>query len=165
MSAPLPELGLPASILNKVAMHPVEDLVLAILRDELPDLPVRSLIPLDTSDLPFFALVRRVPFVGAWNGDHRFIDHAAIAIHVFTNDPDGDEKGALISEAIRVALWDASHKQVMYPNLGYLLTMRMTTEPTRQTDWATATGPVQYANLPEGTFRYQTNYTLKIRRP
>jgi hypothetical protein len=41
----------------------------------------------------------------------------------------------------------------------------MDTEPTRQSDWATSSGPVQYADLPSGFYRYQTNYTVKMRRP
>ena len=165
MTSSVHELGLPESITDKVVMHPVEDLALAISRDKLPDLPCYSLIPLDTSDTPFFAVYRRVPFVGAWNGDHRFIDHANLVAHVFTKDPNADEKGALISEAIRQSFWEAGREQKEYPGLGHLISVRMPTEPTRQTDWATSSGPVQYADLPLGFFRYQTNYTWKIRRP
>lgn len=163
--AHLDGLNLPASIADIAEMMPVEDLMLAIMRDELPDLPLYSLIPFDVSDLDFFGLVRRAPVIGAWRGDMRFIDTADVVFHVFTRDPNADEKGAVISEAIRVTLRNAVAKQKVYPELGYLKHVRMRTEPARKTDWNTSSGPVQFADLPNGFFRYETQFSLVIRRP
>lgn len=158
-------LNLPASITGIAEMMPVEDLMLNIFRDKLPDLPIFSLIPFDLHDLDFFSIVRRVPMTGAWRGDERFIDTAYAAFHVFTRDPDADEKGAAISEAVRITLREAVQEQKSYPDLGYLKQARLITEPARRTDWATSSGPVQFADLPQGYFRYESQYAVSIRRP
>ena len=157
-------LPLPPSIIAKAEMSPVEDLILAIMRDDLPDLPVFSLVLYDQRDLEFFATFRRVPLLGQWNGDPRFIDSALLSVQVFCKDPNADDKAAVISEAIRVTFRDAALKQVVYPEIGHLVKARMTAEPTRRPDWASATGPVQYADLPVGYYRYESQYTIKIRR-
>ena len=158
-------LGLPPSITDLVEMAPVEDLILAILREKLPDLPCVSLLPMNTDSMDFFALVRRAPYSGTWTGDPRFIDHANLSVNVFTRDPNADAKAAVISEAVRVTLRDAAREQKVYPDLGWLKEAGLSTEPARQPDWASSTGPVQYADLPAGFFRYQATYTLTIRRP
>lgn len=160
----LTDLGLPDSILQTVQMFPVEDLILAIMRDELPDLPSFSLIPQRTDQYEFFATFRRFNS-GLWQGDPRFVDKAGLQVHVFAKDPDADSKAAVISEAIRVALIRAAKNQKVYPGLGHLFFARVTGEPARSSDWAQSVGPVQYADLPSGFTRYQTNYSLKIRRP
>ena len=109
--------------------------------------------------------MRKSRGLGVWNGDPRFTDACAVEINVLTQDPDGDEAGALVSEAVRVALREAwlSHKNL--PGLGSVIEIRMVDEPRRVTDWATATGPVQYADLPGGVWRYETRYAVSIRRP
>jgi len=157
-------LGFPESIEQTVQMFPVEDLILAIIRDELPDLPSFSLIPQRTDQYEFFAMFRRFNS-GLWQGDPRFVDKAGLQVAVFTKDPNGDSKGAVLSEAIRVALVRAAKKQKVYPGLGHLFYARVSGEPARGSDWAPSSGPVQYADLPTGFTRYQTNYSLKIRRP
>lgn len=154
---------LPQSVLDLVELSPVEDILLYILRDGLPDIPVVSLIA--ENPPPNFILVRRMHGFGAWRGDPRFTDHARFSIHTYTEDPNGDEKGALLSEAVRVVLRDAwlDHRQV--PGRGSVIRIEMTNEPTRVADWATASGPVQYADLPTGFFRYETMYEISIRKP
>lgn len=158
-------LGLPASVTGLVEMAPVEDLVLAIIHDGLPDVPCFSLISQTTGDMEFFIIARRSPYTGTWDGDPRFIDHANVSVNVFCKGADADMKAALISEAVRVVIRDAAKTQKVYPGIGHLMSARMNTEPARQPDWASSTGPVQYADLPAGFQRYQSNWTLKIRRP
>ncbi len=51
------------------------------------------------------------------------------------------------------------------PGRGHLTRVQMTSAPRRVTDWATATGPVQYADLPTGVWRYETQYRIGIRKP
>ena len=160
----LDAIDLPASIKAVVQMYPVEDLVLAVIRDGLPDLPSFSLIPQDTSAYEFFAVFRRIPG-GTWGKDPRFVDHATLQVQVYTKDPESDSKAALISEAIRVTLVRAEREQRVYPGLGHLVKVTVTNEPARGSDWAPSSGPVQYADLPSGFTRYQTTYSLKIRRP
>lgn len=157
-----PEPMLPQSVLDLVELSPVEDILLYILRNDMPDIPVVSLIAEDPPDL--FILVRRMHGFGAWRGDPRFTDAARFSIHTYTADPDGDLKGALLSEAVRVVLRNAwlDHRQV--PGRGSIIQINMTNEPTRVADWATASGPVQYADLPSGFFRYESVYDIAVRK-
>ncbi|MCG8926650.1 hypothetical protein [Lentzea sp. CC55] len=156
-------IDLPASVLALVELTPIEDICLRILREGLPDVPVVSLIADDAPGL--FILVRRLPALGEWRGDPRFTDQARFSINVFTQDPDGDEKGALVSEAVRVVMRNAWLAHVNYPNLGSVISIRMRGEPSRKPDWATSSGPVQYADLPTGMWRYESTYDLEIRKP
>jgi hypothetical protein len=154
---------LPESVLALVEYSPVEDVLLAILREGLPDVPVVSLIA--DNPPPTFVLVRRSAGFGDWSGDPRFTDSGRFAIHTYTTDPDGDQKGALLSEAVRVVLRNAWLTQKNLPGLGSIISIKMTSEPSRKTDWATSSGPVQYADLPNGVWRYESTYQINIRKP
>lgn len=161
-------IDLPASVSSRVEMKPFEDVGLAVLRDAFPDIKVVSLIPNDAqTDNDILVLVRRASGWGTWNGDTRFVDEGALSVQVFTAGDDADERGALVSEAIRVAFRDAwrAHRPTYYPGIGSLIRVDMLEEPVRKADWATASGPVQYADLPEGWFRYETIYSLRVRKP
>ncbi|WP_432483917.1 hypothetical protein [Kineococcus esterisolvens] len=142
---------------------PVEDFMLALLRRALPDISVQSLI-WDEPVFPFI-LVRRGSGLGVYNSDHRFLDSAMVEVHTFTQDPDGDEDGAILSEAVRVSIFRALDEQQVFPSLGHLTKVEIDLPPRRVTDWATASGPVQYADLPAGVWRYQTTYRVEIRKP
>ena len=136
--------------------------MLAVLRDAFPDIKVGTRVELDTG-FPFI-LVRGQRSASGWSGDHRFVDSAQIEVQVYTEDPDGDEAGALISEAVRVAMFDAWQNNFHIPGRGWLSHVHMSSRPHEVPDWATATGPVQYADLPGGIFRYETRYTVEVRR-
>lgn len=154
---------LPASVYTLIENKPVEDIILAILREGLPDVPVYSLIPETAPE--FFVLVRRLGGAGGWAGDARFTDTGRFRIHTFTADPDGDYKGAILSEAVRVVLRNAWLNKWQNSDLGSVISIEMIAEPSRQTDWATSSGPVQYADLPLGYWRYESTYHLEVRRP
>lgn len=155
--------GIPDQIKALAERSPAEDLMLAVLRQGLPGMEVKSLIA-DDQTFPF-VLVRRIPGLGDSAEDARFIDSASIAVHCFVPDPDGDEDAAILSEAIRVVIRDAWLAQKVYPGLGHITSFDMSSAPRRVTDWATATGPVQYADLPSGVVRYETQYHLEIKKP
>ncbi|WP_405057050.1 hypothetical protein OG474_30480 [Kribbella sp. NBC_01505] len=152
--------GLPPEVLALIEMSPVEDLLLDLLPTRLPGIEVKSLI----ADAQTFPLVtaRRSGNFGDWNGDPRFLDAARITVHTFCSDPNGDEDAALLAEAVRVVLRDAVN--VVVPGRGHITKVKMTSAPRRVTDWATATGPVQYADLPTGTWRYETLYDIAIKK-
>ncbi|MFD6636768.1 hypothetical protein ACFWDN_13235 [Micromonospora chalcea] len=155
--------GLPPEVRALVELSPVEDILLDILRDGLPGVQVKSLIsPRQTFPL---VLPRRMPQFGVWSGDPRFTDAADVTIHTFAEDPDGDTDAALLGEAVRVVLRDAVKAQRVIPGKGHLIKAQMTSAPRRATDWATATGPVQYADLPTGVWRYETQFFIAIRKP
>lgn len=158
MSGPLP-----ASVLALVELSPIEDILLTVLRAGLPDILVCSLIP--KSPPPAFILARRMHGMSTWEGDPRFTDSGRFFIHTFTEDPDGDQKGALLSEAVRVVLRNAWLAHTNVPGRGSIIEIKMSSEPARVTDWATASGPVQFADLPTGFWRYETTYQIKVRKP
>lgn len=153
--------SLPASALALVEMTPVEDLCLYLLRARLPDVPVQSLIA-DDQGFPM-VLVRRSGDWGEWKGDARFLDSGQISIHVFVDGVEADSDGALLSEAVRVILRDSVNTVV--PGKGHFTKVKMQGAPNRKPDWATAVGPVQYADLPTGVVRYESVYQLEIRKP
>jgi hypothetical protein len=155
-------MALPQEILDLVEMHPVEDLVLALLRQRITTIPVQSQI---YDDQTFPAIViHRGDMIGEWwGGDPRFIDAARLDVFCFVEGVDADEDGALLSEAVRNALRNSLNQVV--PGLGHLTQVTMTSPPRNAADWDTATGPVQYADLPTEVVRYSTTYALSIRKP
>lgn len=156
--------SLPESVYQLRQFPAVEDLVLLILRAALPDVPVYTLVP-EKTDLFPFVLVRADYDPGNWKGDHRFLDRSMIAVHTFTEDPDGDDQGAVLSEAIRVILANFMRNPVKPDGSEAIRKIRMTSRPRRVPDWATSQGPVQYADLPTGAYRYESLYRVTFRRP
>ena len=154
--------GLPDSVLEAAEFAPVEDVVVPIIRAALPGARIYTEIP-EKGVFPY-ALVRVTPTERWWSGDDRFVDWAVVFVHVFTEGNNADRAAAIFSEAIRVALRDAWRDQVVTEH-GSIASYQMANRPTRRSDWATSVGPVQYANLPTSTVRYETMYTLQIRRP
>lgn len=155
--------GLPAAVRALAELSPVEDILLFVLRHGLPGISVQSLIWIDQK-FPM-VLVRRSPSFGEWAGDTRFTDVADVLVHTFAEDPNGDEDAAILAEAVRVVLRNAWLNHLVIPGRGHLTRVEMTSAPRRVTDWATATGPVQYADLPTGVWRYETQYRIGIRKP
>ncbi|WJN62712.1 tail terminator [Streptomyces phage phiScoe15] len=155
--------GLPPEIKALAELSPVEDLLLALLREGLPGIQVKSLIAAHQT-FPL-VLIRRAPTFGQWAADTRFTDSAQVTIHTFCADPDGDEDAAILSEAVRVVLRDAWLGNKVVPGRGHLTRVDLTSAPRRVTDWATASGPVQYADLPTGVWRYESVYQIAIRKP
>lgn len=155
---------LPVSVLDLRQLSPIEDIALAILRTELPDIPCHATIE-ESPHIPFI-LVRRMSGMGNWGGDQRgFYDTARLAVHVYASDPDGDMKAAIISDAVRRVLFQAWQNHFKVPGLGTVVKLKLTSEPSRTSDWATSSGPVQYADLPTGGWRYEAHYTMRIRPP
>ena len=155
--------GLPDNIKALAELSPVEDLMLTLLRAGLPGIKVQSLI--SASQTFPLVLPRRMPGFGRWDADPRFTDSAHVVLHTFCEDPNGDEDAAILAEACRVILRNAWLDQTVVTGRGHIARWEMTSAPRRVTDWATATGPVQYADLPTGVWRYETQYQIEIRKP
>ncbi|USH45849.1 tail terminator [Streptomyces phage VieEnRose] len=155
--------GIPDHIKALAELSPVEDLMLAVLRDGLPEMQVKSLISADQT-FPL-VIVRRGPSFGEWGGDTRFTDSAQVSVQCFAADPNGDEDAAILSEACRVVLRDAWLDNKVVPGRGHFTRVELQSAPRRVTDWATASGPVQYADLPTGVWRYESIYQIEIRKP
>lgn len=154
--------SLPPEVTSMVEFSPLEDLVLALLRAELPiTVKVQSLIE-DEQEFPF-VLVRRTPDWGWPGGDERFLDSGNLTVSVLAEGLEADADCAALSEAVRVILRDSLNKVV--PGLGHIVGITRLQTPRRVSDWATSTGPVQYASLPTGVTRYESVYRLSIRAP
>lgn len=152
--------SLPQNILDLVEMKPIEDLLLTVLRPALAGIRVQSLIE-DDQQFPA-VIVRTNGDWGRWGGDPRLIDTGQVNIQAFCSGIDSDQDCALLSEAVRVVLRDSIN--VVVPNIGHLTRVEMVARPRRAPDWATATGPVQYADLPTGVQRYETLYDVSLKR-
>lgn len=154
--------SLPSEIFDIVEFTPLEDISLYLLRDGLPDaIRVNSLVE-DDQQFPL-VLVRRSSDWGFWGGDERFVDNGQLTVHVYCEGLEADKDCALLSEAVRILLRDSVNRVV--PDMGYLTKAKMIGSPMKAPDWATATGPVQYADLPAGTVRYESNYELSLKKP
>ena len=148
-------------VLGLIEMSPVEDLLLAILRDGFPDVSVQTLIK-SAQTFPF-VLIRSTGSWGTWQGDERFIDSSTIEVQCFASGINADADANLLSEAVRVVLRDSKNKVV--PGKGHIIGVEMLDRPKRSPDWATSVGPVQYADLPTGVERWETTYRATIRKP
>lgn len=161
--------GVPDSIKAKAELTPMEDLALAVLRPALDPIPVQTLISFDQGQPNYggypFVLARRANGLNAnRGGDPRFLSTGLLAVHCFAQDPNGDEDAAILSEVCRVALRDAWMNQTVYPGIGHISRFEEYQAPKRTSDWATATGPVQYADLPTKVHRYEGSYYLVVRK-
>lgn len=153
---------LPPEIGDLAELEPYEDLFLAILRENLPDsIPVQSLYS-DDQTFPV-VLVRRAPDWGFWDGQEPWLDMASVEIHVLCQGIEADKDCAVLSNAIRAILRRSVNK--VYPGLGHIKSCYVLQAPHRTPDWATSSGPVQYADLPTGVMRYETMYRCAIRPP
>lgn len=152
---------LPQAVIDLVEMTPVEDLLLHLLRERLPDIQVQSLIAADQT-FPL-VLIRNTGTWGDWDGDQRFLDAGSIQVNCFTRGINADIDGSLLSDAVRVAIRDSVNKVV--PGRGHITYQRLIERGHRATDWATSSGPVQYADLPQGVLRYESTFEIAIRRP
>lgn len=166
-------LGLPQSIMDAVQYSPMEDAALTILRRAFPDVVSLSLIPdiqtpsVSDPSVPaeFFILARRGNMLGEWEGNPQgFMDAGGVEINVFTQDPNGDLKGAVVSEAVRAAFETASREKWRINETTTIHSIRMTSEPIRKSDWVNSQGPVQQADLPVGAWRHITMYEFHTRR-
>ena len=155
--------NLPASVLDRVAFFPYEDILAAMFQRAFPELRFETYVS-EVLTYPMITGARFTP-QGGWSGDPRFIDSGPVRINVFCAGPDADVEAFLISEAIRVMMLEASLERWNFPGLGSIVNITMSTEPADVNDWATATGIVQFADLPEGVIRFETVYQMTIRRP
>lgn len=155
--------NIPSYIMAMAEESPAEDLGLDILRTALPGINVVTQVSRDTT-FPL-VLVRRTPNFLGNIGDIRFLDSVDLAISTFTQDPDGDRDGAILSGVCKVVLRDAWLKHYNNPAIGSVTFMEVISPPRRVPDWATSTGPVQYADLPSNVWRHEARYRLVVRKP
>lgn len=153
--------SLPASVLALVEMSPVEDLLLSLLRDGIPEVPINTLVKAEQT-FPFVQ-VRSTGSWGDWSGDPRFLDASTVEIYALCDGINADSDANLLAEAVRVVLRDSVNKVV--PGKGHIVTHEMSDRPKRSSDWASTAGDVQYAELPAGVQRWESTHRVVIRKP
>lgn len=97
--------------------------------------------------------------------DEFYIRSAVLEVNTLASGRNAERDAADLQEAIRHVFLDAYKRQVVVPNVGSISTVSSSLMATRQTDWATSSGPHQYARLPHGASRYESRYRILIRPP
>lgn len=152
--------SLPDEVLDLVALEPLEDLVLAIFRTDLESVTCGTRYAKSQS-FPYI-LVRVIDDWGRPKQDHRFVSTRQLVVHTLCDGLNAEEDAGLLGEAARVVLTNAVNR---VSDKGWLSRVDPISLPSQSPDWAAATGPVQYADLPTGVTRYQAKYEVSYRRP
>lgn len=144
----------------------VEDLILGILRPVFVPMGV-GVFDQHTQGMPLPLIIARNTRATAINGmrpaDVRFMRSYKVAVSVLTNGAEADVQGAYLAEAVQHVMLRAWHEQVFVPGLGSIAYIDAWVDPSRVSDIQTATNIVQYPSLPEGTVRYEQNFSLLVR--
>lgn len=150
--------------------QPPEDFLLAVFRGletEIPGLVVVDEVPPDSAFTTPLLLVRGEN--GAWTSDsysgndQRFVRRFIADVQTFTAGLNGDRKGGLLSEIAHQRLRRALVDQTVYAGLGHISSVRINIPAHGVPEWATSTGPNQYATLSKGVYRYEANYGITVR--
>lgn len=150
--------------------QPPEDFLLAVFRGleaEIPGLTVVDEVPPDSQFSMPLLLVRGES--GDWASDSysghdtRFVRRFIADIQTFTSGINGDRKGGLLSEIAKQRLNRALADQTVFPGLGHISSVSVRTPAHMVPEWATSTGPNQYATLSKGDYRYEAMYGVTVR--
>lgn len=98
-----------------------------------------------------------------YSADPRFSRAALLSIDTICQGIDADERAGHLQEAVTRAIFEAQAKQITVPGVGYISRIENMGVASRASDWATSTGVVQYASLPQGAVRYDNTVRLHIR--
>lgn len=98
-------------------------------------------------------------------GDERFLHPVLVSISTITSGVDADEMAEELQEAVRICLRQAQIQQTVVPNGGVINRITNASSPSRVSDYATSTGVVQYASLPNGWVRFESIWRLILRAP
>lgn len=163
-SGPFKGLDLPQVVFDNVKNRAIERVILAVLRRGFGDsVECFSLVPRLTPS--YFVLVRGVAEAGLYRGVPGLYHGADFVVNTYAEDPNGDEKGQLLGDAVVGILHRAWQEHWDFPNLGSINKIRCDQYPARVTDWQTSSGPVQYADLPAGDWRYEARFSAVINTP
>lgn len=139
------------------------DVALDILRRRLPGVDFITLLTPHVA--PPFVLIREVGFEGSFTTDRRFRREYFISIETFTEGLESDVEAPKFHRAAedaftRVALGN----EPVLDGAGWI-TGYETVEPSRRLyDWASATGPVQTADLPTNWTRHHSLHRIELKR-
>lgn len=150
----------------------VEDLMIGLLRPWFarvkaaggPEVHVYSEYQADM--IPPYVLVlntRRTGIEAYETKDDEWARAAVLEVNTIAVGLNAEKDCSDLQESVRHCFLEAHRNQTVVPNAGVINQVTTPTLATRQTDWASASGPVQYAKLPHGASRYESRYRLIIR--
>lgn len=156
-------MALPESITDATGNWPEGRLVaLEVLRERYPDFLWTGLI--SPTNKPPFALVREVGFEGAWAQDRRFKREFFVSIETFTEGLESDVEAPQIHRAAEDAFTRAAFGNEVVGGTAWLVDYELAEPARRLYDWASATGPVQTADLPGNWTRWHSLHRIEIKR-
>lgn len=150
----------------------IEDLMIGLLRPWFarvvaaggPQVNVYSEYQADM--VPPYVLVlntRRTGIEAYETKDDEWARAAVVEVNAICDGLDAEADCSALQESVRHCFLDAHRNQIVVPNAGVINQVTTPTLATRQTDWASASGPVQYAKLPHGASRFEARYRMIIR--
>lgn len=144
----------------------VEDLMLGILRPAFAGTNV-TVASTFTEGMGVPAVIARQDKKSGnaviYSGDARFLRPALLSIDAICTGPDADQDAGMLQEAVTQIIMRAQREQTVVPGVGYISAIENVGNAARSSDWATSTGVVQYASLPQGAVRYDSTMRLYIR--
>src|SRR5690606_8310753 len=155
---------IPAAVLEEDDLGLPQRLGLEIIKDWLPGVKIQTRIP--TKIGGGFVLVRQIDGNGYWDGVPGLLNDTVIKVDTFTHGPNGESVGGRLQGAIRSVLFKAWRTQKVYEIDGHRMCLNRihcTSDPTNVSDWATSSGPVQFADLSAGWFRWESRYEFIVR--
>lgn len=162
---PLPQGAAPFQTIYPV-FAPAEEFFLPLLRDAFEHQGIR-VVDQHTKDTPLpMILVRSSRQSGATGNlpdDPRFLRSLKLTVTAIMEGVDADSRCANLLEAVQHVIMNAWHNQTVIPGVGHIAHFDAFTEPSRVSDFQTATNIVQYASLPRGNARYEQVFNIFVR--
>lgn len=87
----------------------------------------------------------------------------AADVHAYCFGVNAEDQCWALSEIAKQSLQAARLNHVVYPGIGSINGVSITSLARKANDWQTGTGVQQYSNLPKGTIRYQAIYGIAHR--
>lgn len=146
--------------------RPGEELALGLLKPVFEPMGI-VVVDQHTKDTPLPMILARTSRSSGMNGnipgDSRFLRSLKLQITAIMDGVNADRRCAELLEAIQHVIFNAWHDQTVVPGVGSIAHFDQFTEPSRVTDFQTATNIVQYASLPRGDARYEQTFNILVR--
>lgn len=156
---------------NEVAsIYPVfgtgEDLILGLLKPVFEPMGV-TVFDQHVKDVSLPLILARTTRasgrVGNLPDDPRFVRSLKLQVTAIMDGVNADRRCSELLEAVQHVIFKAWHEGTVVPGAGHIAHFDSFTEPSRVTDFQTATDIVQYASLPRGDVRYEQTFNVLVR--
>lgn len=145
---------------------PGEELALGLFRPQFEPMGIQ-VVDQHTKDFQLPLLITRATrssgMTGNVPGDSRFIRSIKLQVTAIMDGINADGRCAKLLEAAQHVIFNAWHNQTVVPGVGSIAHFDNFTEPSRVSDFQTATNIVQYASLPRGDARYEQTFNILVR--